>query len=526
MFDSIISEASSKFGLGNKAGALLAALLGLMTDQNQGGFVGFLDRFRSAGLGDAVTSWITTGENTPLSVTQVESALGKSAISDIASRAGVNASSATSALGYMIPNVVDRLTPDGEIPDERSLLSKIGDFLSGIGGAVAGGIGAAGAVAAGTADRIGDAAAGAYDSTKRTANKVGDKAAATFNRVDDAIDGDSGSSILKWLIPLILLGILIALGWAFCRKADVTPVVTNVNSNANTKVVTNGNTNAAAKVESSLSITAKDGKYTVSGIVPDQKTLDDIKAKLDAQFGAGNVDYSGLKVDPNAKPFGTGWWDNFVKLLPNLKDWKNGTLAFAGSAITTAAGLPQAALDQLKSLFTGWTLPAAINGAEATNADRKLTEVSLPSGTKLQAYPGGIEDQLIKFIQSDEYKNGTADSLKDKWFNFDDLNFKFGTTELVPESKRQLDNIVAILKAFPDVKIKIGGYTDKKGDDAANLKLSDGRAKAVKAALDKAGVGAQVPEAEGYGEKFATVAETASDKEREADRKTSIRLLK
>jgi outer membrane protein OmpA-like peptidoglycan-associated protein len=155
-----------------------------------------------------------------------------------------------------------------------------------------------------------------------------------------------------------------------------------------------------------------------------------------------------------------------------------------------------------------------------------MTEVSLPDGTKLEAYPNGIEDQLIRFIQSADYKNGTADSLKDKWFDFDDLNFKFGTTELVPESKRQLDNIVAILKAFPDVRIKIGGYTDKKGDDAANKKLSDGRAKAVKAALDKAGVGAQVPEAEGYGEERATVAETASDEERKVDRKTSVRLLK
>ncbi|MBK8150992.1 MAG: OmpA family protein [Acidobacteria bacterium] len=160
------------------------------------------------------------------------------------------------------------------------------------------------------------------------------------------------------------------------------------------------------------------------------------------------------------------------------------------------------------------------------DAERKLTEVALPNGTKLQAYPGGIEDQLIKFIQSDDFKNGTDESLKNKWFSFDDLNFKFGTTELAPESKRQLDNIVAILKAFPSVKIKIGGYTDKKGDDAANKKLSDDRAKAVKAALDKAGVGAQVPEAEGYGEQFATVAETAGDEERKADRKTAIRLLK
>ena len=161
-----------------------------------------------------------------------------------------------------------------------------------------------------------------------------------------------------------------------------------------------------------------------------------------------------------------------------------------------------------------------------TTTTRTLTEVVLPNGVKLQAYPGGIEDQLVKFIQSDEYKNANNDKLKDTWFNFDDLNFEFGTTTLTPESKRQLDNITAILKAFPGVKIKVGGYTDKKGDDAANKKLSDDRAKAVQAALKAAGVGAQVPEAEGYGEQFATVDENASDEARLVDRKTSVRLIK
>jgi outer membrane protein OmpA-like peptidoglycan-associated protein len=166
------------------------------------------------------------------------------------------------------------------------------------------------------------------------------------------------------------------------------------------------------------------------------------------------------------------------------------------------------------------------NANAAPAGEKKLTEVVLPNGTKLQAFPGGIEDQLIKFIQSDEYKNGTEASLKEKWFSFDDLNFIFGKTELTPESKRQLDNITAILKAFPDVKVKIGGYTDKKGDDAANKKLSDARAKAVQAALGKAGVGSQVPSAEGYGEEFAKVPETGTDEERKVDRKTAVRLIK
>lgn len=552
LFDSIISGASEKFGLGNKAGTVLSALLSLMTDQNRGGFAGFLDLFSKAGLGDVASSWISAGVNQELSDEQVESALGADTIGEIAKQADISKADATSALGYMIPNVVDKLTPDGVVPDDKDLLTKIGEFLSGIGGAVAG---AVGAVASGAADVVGDAAGATVDAGKAVVGKgvevvgkgvdvVGDAAGATvdvgkkavsavgdtvggaMNAVGNVFDGDNDNNdgILKWLLPLILLGLLLLLGFWFCGKG--TPVVTNTNTNSNANKVSNTNTNSTAKVaESTFRIEAKDGKYTVTGLVQDQKTLDEIKAKLDAQFGAGNVDYSGLKVDATAKPFGEGWWAKFTQLLPSLKDWKTGVLAFAGSAITEAVGLPKAAMDSIGSIFKGWTLPATLNTAVDT-VSRTLTEVSLPSGTKLQAYPGGIEDQLIKFIQSDEYKTGTAETLKDKWFNFDDLNFKFGTTELEPSSKRQLDNIVAILKAFPDVKIKIGGYTDKKGDDAKNLKLSDDRAKVVKAALEKEGVGAQVPEAEGYGEKYATVAETASDQERAVDRKTSVRLIK
>jgi outer membrane protein OmpA-like peptidoglycan-associated protein/uncharacterized protein YidB (DUF937 family) len=545
LFDSIISSAGDKFGLGNKSGTLLSALLSLMTDQNRGGFAGFLDSFSKAGLGDLATSWISSGSNDDLTEDQVEAALGSETITEIANQADLNASTAKSALAYMIPNVVDQLTPDGVVPEEKDLLTKIGDFLSGIGGAVAGAAlgaaGAVGAVASGAADKVGDAAGAAADVVGdaagatvdagkavvgkgvevvgKGADMVGDAASGALNAVGDVFDGDGDSGgILKWLLPLILLALALLVGYWFCSKPNVKPAAPAANANKA------ANADAAKVVESSFKIVAKDGKYVVTGVVQDQKTLDEIKAKLDAQFGAGNVDYSGMKVDATAKPFGAGWWDNFGKMLPNLKDWKNGSLAFAGSAITEAIGLPAAALDQLKSLFSGWKLPDF--GAATTDAPRTLAEVSLPDGTKLQAYPGGIEDQLIKFIQSDDYKNGTAETLKDKWFSFDDLNFKFGTTELVPESKRQLDNIVAILKAFPAVKMKIGGYTDKKGDDAANKKLSDTRAKAVKAALEAAGVGAQVPEAEGYGEEFAKVAETASDKEREADRKTAVRLIK
>ncbi|WOC50856.1 hypothetical protein BPO_0209 [Bergeyella porcorum] len=117
--------------------------------------------------------------------------------------------------------------------------------------------------------------------------------------------------------------------------------------------------------------------------------------------------------------------------------------------------------------------------------------------------------------------------LKDQWYNFDNVNFKMGSTnQLEAGSAEQVANLVAILKAYPDAKIKIGGYTDKTGDAAVNKEISQKRADFIKGELAKAGVGAQVVSAEGYGSEFAKVPAEASDEERAADRKMAVRFTK
>lgn len=170
------------------------------------------------------------------------------------------------------------------------------------------------------------------------------------------------------------------------------------------------------------------------------------------------------------------------------------------------------------------TTPSATTTAPAAKTDENIDL----NGVMLKGYKGGMEDQMIAFLKSDGYKNAADDSaLKDKWYDFDHVNFKMGSsTDLETGSQGQLDNLVAILKAFPDAKIKIGGYTDKTGNEASNVKLSQARADFIKAALGKAGVGAQVLGAEGYGSKFAKVDAKASDAERAADRKMSVRFSK
>jgi outer membrane protein OmpA-like peptidoglycan-associated protein len=147
-------------------------------------------------------------------------------------------------------------------------------------------------------------------------------------------------------------------------------------------------------------------------------------------------------------------------------------------------------------------------------------KVKLPDGTELDAYKGGIEDQLVTYLNSTD----PADSIsRSRWFDFDNLNFKTGSDDLTDSSMKQVQNIAAILKAYPKVKIKIGGYTDKTGSEPENMKLSQRRADAVMTALKNTGSNpAQLTEAQGYGSQFAKAAADAPDADRKLDRRISI----
>jgi len=147
-------------------------------------------------------------------------------------------------------------------------------------------------------------------------------------------------------------------------------------------------------------------------------------------------------------------------------------------------------------------------------------KVKLPDGTELNANKGGIEDKLVAFLNDHAAQAG-----KDAWFDFDHLNFETNSSTLTGDSHAQVQNIAAILKAYPKVKIKIGGYTDKTGDSTANMKLSQGRADAVLAALKSHEANTvQLVGAEGYGAQFAKAAADAPDAEKQKDRRISVQV--
>jgi uncharacterized protein YidB (DUF937 family) len=95
------------------------------------GLVGLVGAFQSRGLGDVVSSWISTGANQSISASQIASVLGKDTLRQFATKAGIGAGEASSMLASLLPVMVNQLTPKGEVPEASALESVLGSLLSG-----------------------------------------------------------------------------------------------------------------------------------------------------------------------------------------------------------------------------------------------------------------------------------------------------------------------------------------------------------------------------------------------------------
>jgi OmpA-OmpF porin, OOP family len=155
-------------------------------------------------------------------------------------------------------------------------------------------------------------------------------------------------------------------------------------------------------------------------------------------------------------------------------------------------------------------------GSTAMSALGDFFKTKLPDGVELNIPQFGVENKLIAFLNDSSKPVDTT-----TWFNFDRLLFDTGKATLQPSSQEQLNNIAAILKAYPNVHIKIGGYTDSTGDAAANQALSEARAKNVMDALVAAGINPSRLEAKGYGDQYP-VGDNATEDGRAQNRRISM----
>jgi len=111
------------------SGDLLAAIMQLVNDPKHGGLQGLVQSFQQGGLGEIVNSWVSTGHNLPISAEQITSVLGGSSLQDIAAKLGVSPDQAAGSLAEILPQAVDTLTPNGQIPQGGDLLAQGLDML-------------------------------------------------------------------------------------------------------------------------------------------------------------------------------------------------------------------------------------------------------------------------------------------------------------------------------------------------------------------------------------------------------------
>ncbi|MBO0934300.1 sodium-translocating pyrophosphatase [Fibrella aquatilis] len=163
-----------------------------------------------------------------------------------------------------------------------------------------------------------------------------------------------------------------------------------------------------------------------------------------------------------------------------------------------------------------------VNTPNRDGGPRQFTPTDLTlEGGKLLKGVGitGVETSLVNFIKSDKPVDKTT------WFDFDRLTFETGSATLKPESQEQLTNVAEVLKAYPNVNVKIGGYTDNTGDAKKNMKLSGDRAASVLKELSGMGIASSRLEAEGYGQEHP-VASNDTEEGRAQNRRISVRVTK
>lgn len=132
LFDEMLNQVAGAAGQQADAGAGLSALgldpshaglaqavIGMLGSEQSGGIGGLQQQFQQAGLGDVIGSWIGTGQNQPVAAHQLESVLGTQVLQGLAQKAGLNAQQVGPILATLLPVLIDKLTPQGQVPQHQ-----------------------------------------------------------------------------------------------------------------------------------------------------------------------------------------------------------------------------------------------------------------------------------------------------------------------------------------------------------------------------------------------------------------------
>ena len=182
---------------------------------------------------------------------------------------------------------------------------------------------------------------------------------------------------------------------------------------------------------------------------------------------------------------------------------------------------PMAYVEPTRSRKWLWALPLLAllflipRARSCSRTPATTARITLPCGTVLNVEPGSFNHQLASFMLKG------SDSELPKDIVFDHLNFDSATTRLTPESDPTVSNLVAIMKCYPAMKVRLEGYTDSTGDPVANKQLSLNRANAISALLAQDGIDPSRISTDGWGDE-KPIASNDTEEGRARNRRTEL----
>ena len=130
LFDQLKEGLAAKLGGSSNLNDMLEHAMNLINNPATGGLAGLVETFKSKGLGDVMSSWISTGENKSISPDQIKQALGSDKIQQIATKLSLSKDAASQQLSELLPQMIDKLTPNGKLPEAGKLGEALGMLKS------------------------------------------------------------------------------------------------------------------------------------------------------------------------------------------------------------------------------------------------------------------------------------------------------------------------------------------------------------------------------------------------------------
>jgi len=124
ILDGLLGSLTGGSAGGAQQGQSQLMQMALQLIQQNGGLPGIISKFQSGGMAQQIGSWVGRGENLPVTSSQLQEVLGTGAIGQIAQQMGLSHADASSGLAQMLPQLIDKLTPNGQVPDNH------GDLLA------------------------------------------------------------------------------------------------------------------------------------------------------------------------------------------------------------------------------------------------------------------------------------------------------------------------------------------------------------------------------------------------------------